>query len=165
MLAGPVYDTGDSGGAGSLVSCKMSLAEGAERASTRTMTHDTRTWPASRWHTCTGYDPRAHTGSGIFAILFRPARNLPSIAQVTFEGNQVIPQGVLRREVHLTAVGAPFTESSFRDLLNNAVRPLYEQRGRVRMKVLEVRAQPVSDVETGAKRALRFFGLLSQKCN
>jgi outer membrane protein assembly factor BamA len=99
---------------------------------------------------------RAYRQRHIFAILFRPTRNLPSIAQVTFEGNQVIPQGVLRQAVHLTAVGAPFTESSFRDLLNNAVRPLYEQRGRVRMKVLEVRAQPVSDVETGAKRALRF---------
>ncbi|MCX6632060.1 MAG: hypothetical protein NTW28_31000 [Candidatus Solibacter sp.] len=82
-----------------------------------------------------------------FAIVFRPARNLPAVAQVTFQGNQVVPQGVLRDAVHLTAIGSPYTESSFRDLLNHAVRPVYEQRGRVRMSFTEVRAEPVSDVE------------------
>jgi outer membrane protein insertion porin family len=86
-------------------------------------------------------------GTEQFAILFRPARNLPAIAQITFQGNQVIPQSALREAVHLTAVGSPFTESSFRDLLEHAVTPLYEQRGRVRVKFVEVRAEPVSDVE------------------
>ncbi|MEO8593368.1 MAG: POTRA domain-containing protein [Candidatus Solibacter sp.] len=86
-------------------------------------------------------------GTDQFAIVFRPARNLPAIAQITFQGNQVIPQAVLREAIHLTAIGAPYAESSFRDLLNSAVRPLYEQRGRVRMNVVELRAQPVSDVE------------------
>ncbi len=86
-------------------------------------------------------------GTEQFAILFRPARNLPAIAQITFQGNQVIPQTALREAVHLTAVGAPYTESSFRDLLDHAVRPLYEQRGRVRVAFVEVRAEPVSDVE------------------
>jgi len=82
-----------------------------------------------------------------FAIVFRPARNLPAVAQVTFQGNQVVPQGVLREAVHGIAIGSPYTESGFRDLLNNAVRPVYEQRGRVRMAFTEVRAEPVSDVE------------------
>ncbi|MEO8367890.1 MAG: POTRA domain-containing protein [Candidatus Solibacter sp.] len=86
-------------------------------------------------------------GTEQFAILFRPARNLPAIAQITFQGNKVIPQTALREAVHLTAVGAPFTESSFRDLLDHAVRPLYEQRGRVRVAFVEIRAEPVSDVE------------------
>jgi outer membrane protein insertion porin family len=86
-------------------------------------------------------------GTEQFAILFRPARKLPAIAQITFQGNQVVPQTALREAVHLTAVGAPYTESSFRDLLNHAVRPLYEQRGRVRVAFTEVRTQPVSDVE------------------
>src|ERR1017187_4060248 len=39
-------------------------------------------------------------GGEQFAIVFRPARNLPAVAQVTFQGNQVIPQGVLREAVH-----------------------------------------------------------------
>src|SRR5450759_1736111 len=82
-----------------------------------------------------------------FAIVFRPARNLPAVAQVTFQGNQVIPQGVLREAVHLTAIGSPYTEKGFRELLNNAVRPVYEQRGRVRVTFPEVRAEPAKDVE------------------
>src|ERR1019366_3070770 len=40
-----------------------------------------------------------------------------------------------------------YTEGGFRELLNNAVRPLYEQRGRGRVPFTEVRAEPVSDVE------------------
>ena len=82
-----------------------------------------------------------------FAIVFSPARNLPAVAQVTFQGNQVIPQGVLREAVHGTAIGSPYTESGFRELLNNAVRPVYEQRGRVRVSFPEVRAEPLKDVE------------------
>jgi len=49
--------------------------------------------------------------------------------------------------MHGTAIGAPYTESGFRDLLNSSVRLLYEQRGRVRVAFPEVRAEPVSDVE------------------
>ncbi len=82
-----------------------------------------------------------------FAIVFRPARNLPAVAQVTFQGNQVVPQGVLREAVQGTAIGSPYTESGFRELLNNAVRPVYEQRGRVRMSFTEIRVEPASDVE------------------
>src|ERR1035438_3113209 len=82
-----------------------------------------------------------------FAIVFRPARNLPAVAQVTFVGNQVIPQGVLREAIHYPAIGSPYTEKGFRELLDIAVRPVYEQRGRVRVSFPEVRAEPVSDVE------------------
>jgi outer membrane protein assembly factor BamA len=88
-----------------------------------------------------------HLAGEQFAIVFRPARKLPAVAQVTFQGNQVVPQGVLREAVHGTAIGSPYTESGFRELLNNAVRPVYEQRGRVRVSFPEVRAEPVSDVE------------------
>ena len=81
-----------------------------------------------------------------FAIVFRPARNLPAVAQVTFQGNKVVPQGMLREAVHGTAIGSPYTEGGFRELLNQAVRPVYEQRGRVRVAFTEIRAEPVSDV-------------------
>jgi outer membrane protein assembly factor BamA len=40
----------------------------------------------------------------------------------------------------------PYTEAGFREMLNNAVRPVYEQRGRVRVAFPEVRSEPVSDV-------------------
>jgi outer membrane protein assembly factor BamA len=82
-----------------------------------------------------------------FAIVFRPARNLPAVAEVTFQGNQVLTQAVLREAIHSTAIGSPYTESAFRDLLNNSLRPIYEQRGRVRVSFPEVRAEAVNDVE------------------
>ena len=69
------------------------------------------------------------------------------MAQVTFQGNQVVPQGVLREVVHGTAIGSPYTESAFRELLDHTVRAVYEQRGRVRVAFTEVRAEPVNDVE------------------
>src|SRR5260370_3755605 len=80
-----------------------------------------------------------------FAIVFRPARNLPAVAHVTVQGNQVIPQGVLREAIHGTGIGSAYTEAGFREVLNNAVRPLYEQRGRVRVAFPEIRAEPVED--------------------
>jgi outer membrane protein assembly factor BamA len=82
-----------------------------------------------------------------YAIVFRPARNLPAVAAVTFTGNQVVPQGVLREAIAGVAVGAPYTEAGFREILNSAVRPVYEQRGRVRVSFTEVRSEPVSGGE------------------
>src|ERR1035437_5612814 len=64
-------------------------------------------------------------GGEQFAIVFRPARNLPAVAQVTFQGNQVVTQGVLREAVHGMAIGSPYSESGFRELLNSTVRPVY----------------------------------------
>ena len=78
-----------------------------------------------------------------FAIVFRPARGLPAVGAVTFSGNQVVPQGVLREAISGVGVGAPYSEAGFREILNNAVRPVYEQRGRVRVSFPEVRAEPM----------------------
>jgi len=82
-----------------------------------------------------------------FAIVIRPARGLPTVAEVSFTGDQVVPQNVLREAIHGIAIGAPYTEAGFREILNNCIRPVYEQRGRVRVAFPEVRAEPVQDVE------------------
>src|SRR5581483_1476215 len=50
--------------------------------------------------------------AGGYNVVFRPARPLPTIAQVTFEHNEVFPQEKLREAV-AGAVGASFTEDSF----------------------------------------------------
>jgi outer membrane protein insertion porin family len=84
---------------------------------------------------------------GEFAIVFRPARNLPAVAQVTFEGNHVIPQNVLREAIAGVAIGSPYTEDRFREVLSNAIRPLYEMRGRVRVSFPEIRTEPAKDVQ------------------
>jgi outer membrane protein insertion porin family len=82
-----------------------------------------------------------------FEIVFRPARNLPSVAQVTFEGNRVVTQTVLRDAISGVAVGSPYTEEHFRELLNTSVRPVYEARGRVRVSFSKVRTEPTKDVQ------------------
>jgi outer membrane protein assembly factor BamA len=82
-----------------------------------------------------------------FAIVFRPARGVPAVAAVTFSGNSVVPQGVLREAISGVAVGSPYTEPGFREILNSAVRPVYEQRGRVRVSFPEVRAEAVGGGE------------------
>ena len=82
-----------------------------------------------------------------FAIVFRPARGLPAVAAVTFSGNQVVPQSVLREAISPVGVGAPYSEAGFREILNSAIRPVYEQRGRVRVAFPEVRAEALSGGE------------------
>jgi outer membrane protein assembly factor BamA len=86
-------------------------------------------------------------GPDQFVIVFRPARNLPAVAQVTFEGNQAIPQTALREAIHGSAVGAPYTEDRFRDLLNVALRPIYEARGRIRVSFPKLRTEPAKTVD------------------
>ncbi|HTX37109.1 MAG TPA: POTRA domain-containing protein [Bryobacteraceae bacterium] len=82
-----------------------------------------------------------------WVILFRPARDLPAVAQVTFEGNLIVPENVLRAAVAGAAIGAPYTEDSFRAILNASVRPVYEARGRVRVSFTNLRTEPASDVK------------------
>ncbi|HLK69012.1 MAG TPA: POTRA domain-containing protein [Bryobacteraceae bacterium] len=84
---------------------------------------------------------------GDYQIVFRPSKPLPSVAQVTFEGNKVVPQNVLREAVSTVAIGAPYTEDSFRQILNAGVRPTYEARGRLRVSFPEIRTEPDKDVK------------------
>jgi outer membrane protein insertion porin family len=85
-------------------------------------------------------------GEGL-AVVFRPARNLPVVAQVTFSGNKVVSQNILRDAISGVAVGVPYTEEQFRELLNTGVRPVYEARGRLRVAFTDIRTEPVSDVQ------------------
>jgi outer membrane protein assembly factor BamA len=84
---------------------------------------------------------------GEFAIVFYPARALPAVALVSFEGNRVLPQEVLKEAIMSVAVGTPYTEDRFRELLNTAVRPVYEARGRVRVAFPKIKTEPAKDVQ------------------
>jgi outer membrane protein insertion porin family len=86
-------------------------------------------------------------GPDKFEIVFRPARNLPSVAQVTFEGNKAISQQDLREAISAVAVGAFYTEEHFRELLNTQVRPRYDAVGRIRVAFPKVRAEAAQDVQ------------------
>jgi outer membrane protein assembly factor BamA len=88
----------------------------------------------------------AATPTGEFAIVFHPARNLPPVALVTFRGNTVIPNDVLHNAISLAAIGTPYTEDRFREILNANVRPLYEARGRLRVSFRELHTEPAPGV-------------------
>jgi len=90
---------------------------------------------------------RVTPGAKDLEIMFRPARNLPSVAQVTFVGNQALSQDMLRDAIAGVAVGSPYTEEHFRELLNTAVRPVYEAHGRLRVTFPKVTSEPAKDVQ------------------
>ncbi len=85
--------------------------------------------------------------SGGFEILFQPDVVLPAVAQVTFEGNHVISEDILRKAVAPTAIGSSYTEDRFREILNDSVLPVYEARGRVRVAFPKIRTEPAPGVK------------------
>jgi outer membrane protein insertion porin family len=86
------------------------------------------------------------TATGEFAVVFRPARSLPVVALVEFRGNHVVPANLLH-EAMAAGIGAEYTEDRFREILNSAVRPLYEARGRMRVRFTELATEPAKEVQ------------------
>ncbi|HVN06477.1 MAG TPA: POTRA domain-containing protein, partial [Bryobacteraceae bacterium] len=86
-------------------------------------------------------------GPNEFAIVFRPARSDPAVAEVSFEGNEVIPLTVLQNAIAEVAVGAPFKEDSFRQFLDMSIRPLYDARGRIRVAFTKITVERASGVQ------------------
>lgn len=80
------------------------------------------------------------------AILFRPAGATPSIADVRLTGFQVIPLAALKPAINGIAVGVPYQEQRFRQLLDTSIRPLYEARGRLAVKFTELKVERSNEV-------------------
>lgn len=80
-------------------------------------------------------------------VVFRPDGPVPTIAEVRFENVTIVPVTVLQRAIHGTAVGSLYTESRFRIILDNTVRPIYENRGRVRVSFPRITVEPAKDVK------------------
>ena len=85
--------------------------------------------------------------SGELVIAFRPDRPDAMVAQVSFQGNQLLTATELQNAVSAVAIGSPFEEERFRQILNQSVRPLYEARGRIRVAFPKIAAEPARDVE------------------
>lgn len=85
-------------------------------------------------------------GINDFAVVFRSAKLLPTIALVKFTGNQAILTTTLQNKTSEVAIGFPYTESGFRILLDNAIRPLYDARGRVRATFPKITTELARDV-------------------
>lgn len=82
-----------------------------------------------------------------FVILFRPARLDPAVAEIAFEGNQVIPTTALQNAIAEVAVGLPYKEETFRQYLDSSIRPLYDARGRIRVAFTKVTVENAKDVQ------------------
>lgn len=84
--------------------------------------------------------------SNELTIVFRPSE-LPAVAEVKFEGNKAISTATLQQAIASTAIGSLYTDSRFQQILENAIRPVYENEGYIRVAFPKVEAAPVKDVK------------------
>ena len=80
-------------------------------------------------------------------IVFRPESSPQAVAEVRFTGASVLPPVELQRAIHDVAVGSVYQESRFRQFLDLAIRPLYENRGRLRVAFPELKTEKAPDVK------------------
>lgn len=81
-----------------------------------------------------------------FAIVFRSTAPLATVAEVKFTGNSLFPATLLQNKISEVVIGAPYTESGFRALLDTAIRPRYDARGYVKVSFPKITAEPARDV-------------------
>ena len=78
-------------------------------------------------------------------IVFQPSTPPPNIYDVQFTGNKAIPGPELRKPVAQLAIGLPYSENLFRQMLENQARPLYEAIGRLTVQFPNVTLKPPPD--------------------
>ncbi len=80
-------------------------------------------------------------------ILFYPAGAPPVVAEVKFVNTKVLPAATLQRAVAGPAVGTEFREGAFAEILDASIRPLYEERGRIRVAFPTIEAVSAKEVK------------------
>ncbi len=80
-------------------------------------------------------------------VLFRPSTRRPSIAEVRFLGNSVLPTSMLQNSLNGVAIGIVYTEPAVRSMLETQIKPLYDARGRIQttFPTIEVEKHKTSD--------------------
>ena len=86
------------------------------------------------------------TGPNQFAVIFRSSKPLPTIAQVIHR-QPGAASTLLQNRISEVAIGFPYSESGFRTLLDHAIRPLYDARGRVAVAFPKVTTDKARDVD------------------
>jgi outer membrane protein insertion porin family len=86
-------------------------------------------------------------GPDDLAVIFRPPKERPRIAEVHFEGTDALPEGVLLRALSQSAIGISFTEEALRLNMDASIRPLYEARGRIRVAFPKIVSAPSTRVD------------------
>lgn len=84
---------------------------------------------------------------GEMVVVFRPRRAPPSIAEISFTGTKVWTDAELRKQLASVAIGTVYGESTFRELLDNMIRPMYEAKGHMRVEFPRITTRPAEDVK------------------
>jgi outer membrane protein insertion porin family len=82
-----------------------------------------------------------------FEARFTPAEGLPNVALVSFEGNKAVRDTDLQNAIADVAFGQPYTEASFRLLLDNQIKGLYEKSGYMRVAFGKLTTTPNTQVK------------------
>lgn len=86
-------------------------------------------------------------GRDTVAVVFQPKTPPPVIAGVRFKGAQAIGEEWLARRMAEVARGVPFSENLFRQFLENQIRPMYENVGRLTVQFGKLTLAPAADVK------------------
>jgi outer membrane protein insertion porin family len=70
---------------------------------------------------------------GELLIVFRPLGARLNISELNFKGNSVLDKVDLWKAINPVAIGTPYSEPLFRQMLNTSVRLAYEEKGRIRV--------------------------------
>src|SRR5260221_10157474 len=85
-------------------------------------------------------------GSPDLMIVFRPAKQKPSVARVIFKDTGDLPAGLLQTAMYGVAIGMVYAEPQFRLLLDTTIRPLYDAKGMIRVAFPKIETEPAKDV-------------------
>jgi len=84
---------------------------------------------------------------GELVVVFSPAVPPPSVAEVRFTGNQVIPTTLLQNTIAEVAIGLVYSEDRFREILDSSIRRLYDARGRLRVAFPKIQVEKAQSVD------------------
>jgi outer membrane protein assembly factor BamA len=97
---------------------------------------------ASTHHAQTIVSNVVPSGADAYDLVFRNGAPLPSIAEVTFEGNKAVLITDLEHAINDVAYGTPYSQYTFKLLLENQIKPLYEAKGYLAVKFLNITTEP-----------------------
>ncbi len=80
-------------------------------------------------------------------IVFRPFGDRLNISEVNFVGNTAITNQELWRRINPVAIGTPYSEMFFRQILESSIRNLYEERGRLRVSFPKITTEKSTENE------------------
>ncbi len=86
-------------------------------------------------------------GTEDLTVLFRPAKPRANVAHVQFTSTGDLPAGTLQTAMYPLAIGMPYSEPKFRQLLEIQIRPMYEAHGLVRVSFPQIETAPAKDVD------------------